>query len=171
MQSNRKDSRFLEAWQKTHFFCLCVDNFGVKNWTKRWNQSCKELGWNFFRHTVDVEGNNYCDLTLDLKFILWHVDVSMPKCLPDALKPLKHFVKVNPQHSPHECLRVTYEKNSTPQLAKNPSEDCLPKTDVTCIQSVLVSFLFYASAIDHTMLLALKETSRTQEKTNTHTKE
>jgi len=52
---------------KTHpiIFCLCVDDFGVKYWSKEdADHLCNAIGANF-RYTVDWEGSNYCGLSLD----------------------------------------------------------------------------------------------------------
>ena len=46
-------------------FCVCVDKFGVKYWNKDdADHLCNALG-ETFRYTVDYEGNNYCELSMD----------------------------------------------------------------------------------------------------------
>ena len=46
-------------------FCLCVDDFGIKYWSKSDAEHlCNAIGKSF-RYIVDYEGKNYCGLTLN----------------------------------------------------------------------------------------------------------
>ena len=45
-------------------FCLCIDDFGIKYWSKEdADYLCNAIGTNF-RYTIDPEGKNYYRLTL-----------------------------------------------------------------------------------------------------------
>ena len=45
-------------------FCLCVDDFGVKYWSKSdADHLCNAVGANF-QYTTDMEGKNYCGLLI-----------------------------------------------------------------------------------------------------------
>ena len=70
-------------------FCLCVDNFCIKFWSKDDAQYlCNAIGTNF-KYTVDSEEKHYYGLTLDWHYNLGFVDISMPKYVWDILKKLK----------------------------------------------------------------------------------
>jgi len=43
-------------------FCLCVDDFGIKYWSKEDAQHLYRVIGANFRYTVDEEGRNYCGL-------------------------------------------------------------------------------------------------------------
>ena len=46
-------------------FYLCLDNFGIKYWSKNdADHLCNTIGANFW-YTVDKEGKNYCRLNLN----------------------------------------------------------------------------------------------------------
>ena len=70
---------------RTVMFFICVDDFGVKVWSKQdADNLCNPNGANF-RHAVDIEGKKYCILTIYWYYELGHVDISMPKCVPATL--------------------------------------------------------------------------------------
>ena len=150
-------------------FCLCVDDFGVKYWSKEDKEHlCNSIGANF-RFTINYEGKNYCGLTLDWQYKLGYVDISMPKFVPAALKRLMYIPKVSPQYSPHKHVPIHYGK----QHQYAPSNDH-PKLDAKGrkhIQSIVRSFLYHARALDYTLLPAINETSTTQANPTTFTEE
>ena len=99
--------------ERPTIFCLCVDDFGVKHWSKQDAQHlCNAVGANF-RYTVDIEGNNYCGLTLHWNYRLGCVDTSMPKYIPKTLKRLKHEVAQSPQFSPHHFNPIKHGKKGS----------------------------------------------------------
>ena len=61
-------NRTIGLWKhKTRLtkFCLCVDDFGIKYWSKEdANHLCNAIGANFC-YTIDMEGKNYCSLNID----------------------------------------------------------------------------------------------------------
>ena len=152
-------------------FCLCVDDFGIKYWSKEDAQHlCRAIGANF-RYTVDEEGRNYCGLQLDWNYKRGYVDISMPKYIPAALKKLNHIPKVSPQHSPHRHTPIIYRKKGTQQMVDQRQSHFLPKEDIKTIQSITGTFLYYARALDSTMLPALNEIACTQAKPTQYTRE
>ena len=69
------------------------------------------ITWDFFRHPVDKDGNNYCGLTLYWNYPRGYVDVSIPKCIPKARTRLNYKPKLTPQDSPHKHIPITHSKN------------------------------------------------------------
>ena len=67
-------------------FCLYVDNFDVKYQSKQDAQHLSNaVGANLMR-IVDIEGANYCGLTLKQNYKLGFIDTSMLKPIPKSLK-------------------------------------------------------------------------------------
>jgi len=152
-------------------FCVCVDDFGVKYWSKEdADHLCNSLG-KTFKYTTDYEGKHYCGLTLDWNYALGYVDISMPGYVPKALKRLQHKPAIFPQHSPHTSVPIQCGKKGTRQYATAPdASPLLPIKETKTIQSITGSFLYYARALDLTMLPGLNDIGRTQAKPTTGTK-
>ena len=151
-------------------FCLCVDDFGVKCWSKQDAQHlCNAVGANF-RYTVDMEGSNYCGLTLHWNYRLGYVDTSMPKYIHKTLKRLKYEADKSPQFSPHHFNPIKYSKKGSQQLVEHKHHKELPKSDIKHIQSIAGSFLYFARAMDYTMLVSLNDIGTTQAKPTEWTK-
>ena len=150
-------------------FCLCVDDFGIKYWSKQdADHLCNAIG-SSFRYTVDKEGKNYCGLTLHWNYNKGDVDILMPKHAPATLKKLLHVPKVYPQHSPHRHIPIIYAKKGQQQIANETTSPYLPKSKIKRIQSIAGSFLYYARALDSTMLPAINEIATTQAKPTEYT--
>ena len=81
----------------------------------------------------------------------------------ETLKRLQHVPEVYPQYSPHKHIPIVYGKKNTQQYATSPDESSLLNIiDNTYIQSVVWSFLYYARAIDGTILPGLNDTNNQQ---------
>ena len=103
--------------------------------------------------TTDWEGKRYLGLTLDWDYELRQVHLSVPDYVPDALK---HFKRKRPrklQNAPHAHTPVNY--GAKQQYAKEEiEEEELDKEGKLFVQQVLGTFLYYAQAVDSTMLVA-----------------
>ena len=160
-------------WHKTRptIFYLCVDDFGIKFWSKEdANHLCNAIGANF-KYTVDQEGKNYCGLQIDWNYSRGYIDKSIPKSIPDTLKKLNYSPKKLPQFSPHKHTPIIYGKKGAQQLTTNDMTQLLPKKDIKPIQAITGTFLYNARAINYPMLPALNEISSTQAKPTEYTKE
>jgi hypothetical protein len=93
----------------------------------------------------------------------------MPGYVEAALHRFQHPEPSRPQHAPHEWIPPTYG-STTPQAAR-PLDDSpiLPSEDIKRIQKVVGTLLYYARAIDSTMLVALNDISAEQSKATAHT--
>ena len=91
-------------------FCLCVDDFGAKYWSKEdADHLCNAIGMTY-KYAVDREGQNYYGLSLDWNYVLGYVDISMPKYMPDTLKKLIHTPNISPQYAPHKHNSIHYSQ-------------------------------------------------------------
>ena len=108
-----------------------------------------------------MSGENYCGLTIKWNYRDRYVDISMPKYVPTALQKFQPKQQISPQHAPHRWTPPNYGQRI--QYAKSPdTEPVLNKTETTYIQSVTGDFLYYARAVDPTMLPALNDIAASQ---------
>ena len=85
----------------------------------------------------------------------------MPEYIPKALTRLNHPAPKKPQYAPHRWTTPAYGQQL--QMAPDPeSSELLDKKVIKFIQTVVGIFLYYARALDPTMLCALNEISRIQ---------
>ena len=80
----------------------------------------------------------------------------MPNSVRKALERFQHPMPTRPQHSPHKWLAPTNgaKVQYSPNASTAPSLD---KRGITRVQSIAVTFLYIAHAVDPTILVALNE--------------
>jgi hypothetical protein len=144
-------------------FCLCVDDFGVKYFSQADADHLLEALRLDYTATVDYSGKNFCGLTMNWNYQAGFVDIAMPEYVQDALKRFQHQQPTTPQYSPHQHIPIKYGERRQYAPTEN-DEPILSKTDTKFVQSVVGTFLYYARAIDSTMLPALNEISSQQSK-------
>jgi hypothetical protein len=160
-------------------FALCVDDFTVKYINEADVEHLKtaltatnpETGKLMFEISVDMEGSRFCGLFMDWDYENHKVHVSIPGYVETALKRFKHPTPEKPQHQPYPHNPKQYGQKKQYVEAKDESP-LLGKEDKKIIQEVTGTFLFYARAVDPTMLTALSSlaaeqcnpTERTMEK-------
>ena len=140
-------------------FCLCVDDFGVKYYSKA-DADHLINALKDYKLTIDWTGTNYCGLKIDWDYNNGWVDISMPKYVQKTLTKLNHPKPVKPVTAPHKWSTPAYTK--TPQIAPTDTTPLLNDKRKTRIEKIVGSFLYYARAIDSTMLPALSEISGLQ---------
>ena len=150
-------------------FCLCVDDFGVKYFSKDDADHLLNSLRQTYKISVDWTGRNYCGLTMDWNYENGFVDISMPNYVPKALHRFQHPPPSKPQYSPHKWLAPIY--GAKQQFATSDNSDLLDKKGTQRVQSVAGTFLYYARAVDPTMLPALTEISSSQSAPSQHTKQ
>jgi hypothetical protein len=136
------------------FFTLVVDDFGVKYTNLTDAQHLMSTLKQLYSVSEDWDGARYCGLTLDWDYDNRTVDISIPGYIERALMRFEHPPPTRPQHSPHVWTKPTY--GAAIQYA--PSHDnsaALDAKDTKRVQEVLGTLLFYARAVDSTMLTAI----------------
>jgi hypothetical protein len=149
-------------------FSLVVDDFGVLYVTDDdANHLLNALKENY-TVSVDWEGKRYCGLTLEWDYTARTCDISMPGYIERALQRFKHSPPPRPQHSPHEWQRPDYGAKTqyAPAPDSSPALDC---ADTKRVQEVLGTLLFYARAVDSTMLAAIGTLASQQASGTQHT--
>ena len=140
------------------WFTLVVDDFGIKYVGKEHAHHLLGILKEFYKIEEDWMGSLYCGITLDWHYDQQYVDISMVRYV------LKQLAKYNqpPPKKPQHCLfkpnTIKYGKQSDTIPHKEPSP-LLDKDEKKYIQQMVGSFLYYARAIDMTILLALSNIS------------
>ena len=152
-------------------FCLCVDDFGIKYFSKDDANHLLQAIGKHYAYTTDWEGKHYCGLTFEWHYELGYVDVSMPGYVRKTLIRLQHKPQVSPQYSPHDCVPIQYATKNTRQYATAPdTSPFLSPVETKYIQSVTGSLLYYGRAIDYSILPALNEIASEQAQPTQQTK-
>ena len=85
----------------------------------------------------------------------------MPEYIPKALTRLNHPAPKKTQYAPHRWTAPAYGQRL--HMAPDPdSSELLDQKGIKFIQTVVGIFLYYARALDPTMLRTLNEISRIQ---------
>jgi hypothetical protein len=133
-------------------FCLMVDDFGIKYTDKSDAIHLLAALQELYVITTDWGGSLYLSMTLAWDYSHHTVDISMPGYVEKALDRFQHHAHGRPQHSPHAWQRPQYGKHPqmTPYFEKST---ILPQSELTRIQEIIETFLFYGRAIDSIMLV------------------
>ena len=149
-------------------FALCVDDFGVKYNSKKDLDHLITALTTYYEITIDMDGRNFCGLTLEWDYKNECVDISMPGYVATKLKKFQHPTPSKPQYAPHKWLKPAYGKKL--QYAPPPDEtDRLDAKGTKRIQSICGSSLYYARTVDPTILPALNEMATQQSKPTINT--
>ena len=144
-------------------FTLCVDDFGIKYCSRDDADHLIKAIQSAYQCKIDWNGTNYLGMTLDWHYDKKYVDVSMPNYITKVLERLQHPKPARPQFSPQDWTKPTY--GAKVQYAPSPSSSpFLPASGVKEVQSTTGLLLYYARAVDYTMLTALQEIASEQAK-------
>jgi hypothetical protein len=144
------------------WFNLCVENFGIKYIGRKhlqhlYNALCNRT----YEIVEDWLGNLYCGITLKWNYKKHHVDLTMPAYVKKQLTKYNHVAPLKPQHCPYVPNPIKYGKDN---LAPSPLDKspCLNEAQKKRIHQIVGSFLYYAQAVNPTILIALLEIASQQ---------
>ena len=137
-------------------FCLVVDDFGVR-YTKKEDADflIASLCTEYDLHE-DWDRTLYIGMSLKWDYKNRTVELSMPGYIKEALQRFAHPNPSSLQHSPFKWTRPIY--GAKQQFA--PEDNCTPflsTQDTKQVQQVVGTLLYYARAIDNTILPALND--------------
>ena len=89
-------------------FTLCVDDFGVKTFTKADALHLVAALHKDYKITTDWDGSLYCGLTLDWHYADGYVDISMPGYVTRALSKFQHPAPKRLRHAPYQWIKPVY---------------------------------------------------------------
>jgi hypothetical protein len=145
-------------------FTLVVDDFGVRYTNSVDVEKLLHILGTKYRFTTDWTGRRYIGLTLTWDYTLRTLDLTMPGYIERALSRFKHPKPGCPQHAPHAWNAPIY--GAKQQFVSHDETPSLDLKDKQRVQEVLGTLLYYARAVDSTMLVAIG-TLATQQATPT----
>jgi hypothetical protein len=136
-------------------FSIAIDDFGVKTVGQRHANHLTSTLRDLYSVTDDWTGTKYLGLKLKCDYhVYWTCDISMPDYVVNILHRFQHPFPKRLEHSPHTWLKPNC--GATIQIL--PLLDTTAKlspSSITQIQQVISMLLYYALAVDSTMIVAL----------------
>jgi hypothetical protein len=111
--------------------------------------------------TKDWDGNLYCGIKLNWNYNNRTLDILMPGYIIKQLQKYKHAIPAKPQHCPYTSQPGQYGSKAQWPLPLDTSPP-LMDAGIKHIQWVIGSILYYARAVDLTVLMALSTISSKQ---------
>ncbi len=100
-----------------------------------------------------MPGSLFCGIHLTWIYKLGHVDCHMPGYISKALTKYQHPKPVTPQHAPYKVALIQYGA-WVQRMEVNTTKPLTPK-EIKCVQDIIRTLLYYAQAVDPTLLAAL----------------
>ena len=114
-----------------------------------------------YNYTTDWTGENYCGYKIKWNYEKGYVDLGMPGYVTKALKRLNYIPSTQPQYSPHHYTPFKISSKGQRQYAIPADQSpLLSPSETKYIQSIVGTFLYYARAVDPTILPAVNELAR-----------
>jgi hypothetical protein len=135
-------------------FTLVVNYFGIKYKGAEHLKHLLDILKTFYNIGVDMAGSLYCSITIGCHYKDKYVDISMPNYVKKQLIKYKWDKPKRAQHCPFEPNLVHYGRKSDEIIHNSDSPTLTPK-DKKFVQQIISSFLYYARAVDCTILTAL----------------
>ena len=148
-------------------FTLVVDNFGMKYVGKEHALHLLSILKEHYEISEGWSGLKYIGLTFEWDYRNKKVHVSMPGYVKKALTRFQHKQPSRLQNSPHKHVAPVY--GAVAQYAQpDNASPLLNKADKTFVQAVTGTLLYYARAVDSTILtmlnaIATQQAAPTQE--------
>jgi hypothetical protein len=143
------------------WFTLTVDDFAVAYVGKEHADHLLSILARDYVVATDWTGTQYCGLTLQWDYTARTVDISMPGYVSKALQRFSHPTPTRPENSPHPWQKPNYGAKT--QLT-DPADTSRPlePPEKTRIQEIVGTLVYYARAVDSTMLVALSAIASAQ---------
>eukprot|EP00956_Cyclotella_meneghiniana_P014503 scaffold21710_cov36-Cyclotella_meneghiniana.AAC.1 len=135
-------------------FTLVVDDFGVKYVGKEHAQHLVDTLKKYYKLAEDWAGDLYCGITLDWDYDNRTLDISLPGYIKKVLLRFEHKKPSKPQNCPFRPNPRKYGKDAQDPLPPDTSKP-LDADGIRKVQQVVGALLFYARAIDNTILPGL----------------
>jgi hypothetical protein len=137
------------------WFNLCINNYGVKyignkNLKHLFSALCTEP----YNIVEDWAGDLYCSINLKWNYGKHWVDIAMPVYAIKNLTRHNHLPPVKTKNCLYTPNPITYGKDNQATTPSDPSS-LLDMAGKKCIQKNVGSFLYYARAVNPTILMAL----------------
>jgi hypothetical protein len=147
---------------------LVVDDFGIKYVCEQHADHLINAVKNLYGVSLDWTGSLYCGLTLKWDYRKRTVNVSMPGYIAAALHKFQPPPPIKAQDAPHNWTQPVNGSKVQYAADKDNSDLFEPKT-ITLIQQIVGTLLYYAMAVNPTMLVALGNLSSDQTRATSKT--
>jgi hypothetical protein len=111
----------------------------------------------------DWDGDLYCGIKLQWNYNARALDISMPGYVRRQLAKYKHVVSSRPQHCPYSPEPKKYGSEAQSPLPIDTMQP-LGDKEIKAVQKIVGSILYYARAVDMTVLMALSTIASEQTK-------
>jgi hypothetical protein len=151
-------------------FLLVVDDFGVKYVGCEHAEHFMECIKKNYNISSDWNGSAYCGLTLDWDYINRTVDLSMSGYIMAAIHKYQHAAPTRPEHAPHTWNPPIYG-DKTQYVENKTTSPALSNKDVNKLQQLTGTLLYYARAVDPTLIMPINVLASEQSKATAVTAE
>jgi hypothetical protein len=141
-------------------FSLIVDDFAVKYVGKQHADHLRNTLLQSYELTTDWEGKVYSGMSLKWDYKNRTCYISMPGDVSNVLSKFQHDSPKHPQHTPSKYVTPVYEAKTQ----YTTQDETPPLTVKQClnIQKITGSVLYYAIAVDPTLLMPLNDIATEQ---------
>jgi hypothetical protein len=143
-------------------FALVVDDSTVKYVGKQHAEHLRNALLRTCELATDWTATVYSGMTLKLDYKNRTCDISMPGYVSNVLSKFQHDAPKHPQHTPSRYVTLVYGAKT--QYATEHETPPLTAKQCLTIQKVTGSFLYYARAVDPTVLMPLNDIATEQTK-------
>jgi hypothetical protein len=151
-------------------FSLVVDDFAIKYVNREDADHLVDTIRKYYPITVDEDATKYIGLTIQWDYVKRQAHIHMPGYIDKALVRFNHKKPTKVQNSPYPHVSPKY--GTTIQYVPDEIESpTLSNEDTKYIQAVTGTLLYYARAIDPTILPALSAIATEQAKPTQKTME
>jgi hypothetical protein len=131
-------------------FVLVVDDFGIKAKNAAGREHLLATLRQMYKITVDIASSQYLGMTIVHDKVAETMAISMPGYIGKALIRFQSWAGTKHAQSPGVYKPPEY--GAQVQYATDDATSSLSKADIKTLQEVAGSFLYYAEAVDPTML-------------------
>jgi hypothetical protein len=149
-------------------FTLVVDDFGVKYERKEDVEHLIASLQTTYKLTEDWTGNLYCGISLDWDYTNRTVDISMPGYIKKKLQEYNHIMPGRIQTCPYSPDPKKFGTDAQSPIDVDTSQP-LDTQGIKKVQKIVGSILYYARAVDMTVLMALSSIAVEQTRATTKT--
>jgi hypothetical protein len=143
-------------------FSLIVDNFAVKYVGNQHADHLRNALLQSYELTIDWEAKVYSGMSLKWDYKNRTCNISMPGYVSNVLSKFQHDAPKHPQHTPSKYVTPVYGAKT--QYATKYETPPLTAKQCLTIQKITGSVLYYARAVDPTVLMPLHDIAMEQTK-------
>jgi hypothetical protein len=143
-------------------FSLIVDDFAVKYMDKKHSDHLRDALLRSYELNTDWEGKLYSGMSLKWDYKNKTCDISMPGYASTVLSKFQYDTPKEPQHTPSRYVTPVYGAKT--QYATQDEAPSLTEKKCLNIQKVTGSVLYYARAVDPTVLMPINDIATEQTK-------